>query len=140
MESKELITEEITLTEEGLKNKQLEKRKKECEIYEISKQIIKREMLLEKDILNRQIKESLAKLRTDIERKENSKGEQLSDADIDYLTILIALNELDLKEDISNKTLRTQLSDLNGQLEFEKHNLSVIEKQIREKKVISVHR
>ena len=27
MESKELITEEITLTEEGLKNKQLEKRK-----------------------------------------------------------------------------------------------------------------
>jgi hypothetical protein len=96
--------------------------------------------LIEKDILNRQIKESLAKLRTDIERKENSKGEQLSDADIDYLTILIALNELDLKEDISNKTLRTQLSDLNGQLEFEKHNLSVIEKQIREKKVISVHR
>ena len=140
MEEKELIREEIPLSEEGLKNKQLEKRKKETEIYKLARQVEEATLLLEQNILTRQLQDNINDMLRDVERKENSKGEKLTEADVDYIKIRIQMLEKDIKEDISNKTLRLKISDFNSQLEFEKHNLSVIEKQIREKKVISVHR
>jgi hypothetical protein len=140
MEDKKLIKEEIALTEEGLKNKQVEKRKKELEIYKISRKVTEFELYLEKDILNGQIKETITLIKKDIESGKNKKGEELTPTEIEALKINLFLLEQDFKEDIPNRNLRTQLSELKGQLEFEKHNLSVIEKQIREKKVISIHR
>lgn len=140
MEDKKLIKEEIALTEEGLKNKQVEKRQKELEIYRISRKVTEFELYLEKDILNGQIKENITLIKKDIESGKNKKGEELTPTEIEALKINLLLLEQDFKEDIPNRNLRTQLSELKGQLEFEKHNLGVIEKQIREKKVISIHR
>lgn len=140
MDKKELITEEIPLSEEGLKNKQLEKRAKEIDIYKLEREIEELELLLDKDVLTRQIKDSISDIKKNIENKQDEKGVKLSDADCDALKIRIKMFEKDLEQDITNKTVRVKLSKLHSQKEFEEGNLKTIEKQIRERKVISVHR
>jgi hypothetical protein len=140
MDNKELIKEEIALTEEGLKNKHLEKRAIEIKIYQTERQLEELEMFLEKDILTRQLKDNIDRINKDIERKKDSAGNELTDTDIDALNIRLSMFAKDINNDIPNSTLRIKISEVAKQVDFLKENLGVIEKQIREKKVISIHR
>ena len=139
-EKAELKEDVILLNEIGIKNKNLERRVLKQRIYEAQRQIDEITDLLERDVLKEQTLFKIKKMKEMVVKGEDSEGNELCDADKIAVEIKIKYLKKDVKEQFAEEKLRLKIIELQGMVEENEKNLKIVEKQIRERKIVNKHR
>ena len=139
-EKAELKEEIIVLNEIGIKNKNLERRVLKQRIYEAQRQINEITDLLDENVLSNQTLFKIKKMEEMIFKGEDSEGNELCEADKRAVKIKIKYLQEDIKEQFAEEKLRLKMIELQGMVEENEKNLKIVEKQIRERKIVNKHR
>ena len=135
-----LKEEIIELNETGLKNKQLEKRGLQQRIYQNQRLVDEMTDLLDKKVIRGQTEFKIKKMEEMIEKGKDDEGNELCEADKEAVRIKMKYLKRDMEEGIQEESLRLKITELSSVIEEDSKNLKIVEKQIREKRIVNKHR
>ena len=130
----------ILLNEIGIQNKNLERRGIKMQIYDFQRQLDEIEDILEQNILKEQTEFKITKMNEMVKNGEDDDGHELGEADKKAVILKVKYLIRDMKENIQEEKLRLKLVEIKAQIVELKNNLKIVEKQIRERKIVSIHR